>query len=714
MDTCTLKVKGLHCGEEVKTIEQALSKKPGIQKVICNILEETVYLEYDSSTISERNIKKIIIKLGFPIQEKTPQKENFWKKYKQAIVSIISGALVIIGLLHHYILHGEIESILSVPPNAALTHVSVIFFIIATIIGAWFVFPKALLSLKRLQPDMNLLMVIAIIGAMTIGQWFEAASVAFLFSVALSLEQWTLQRARRAIASLMELSPKTAYVLQNIDSQEGKSKNVEELKINDLILIKPGEKVPIDAVVIKGQSSIDQSPITGESIPVQKDVEDEVFAGTINHDGLLTCKVTKLAQNTTLSKIIELVKNAQAKKAYAEEWVIKFAKVYTPIMICFAIATALIPPLLLSQAWDTWIYRALVILVIACPCALVISTPVSIVSGLTTCARNGLLVKGGLFLELPSKLRAIAFDKTGTLTQGQPEVQNIIPLNNHSEDELLLRAASLEQGSSHPLARAILNKAEEKGIQLIPATSSQNYPGKGIEANLNGKRYWLGSHRFCHEKIYETESVHEKANELEDAGHSVVIIGTEQHICGIISIADQPREEIPKILRDLKREGIEKTVMLTGDNQATADALAKWTKVDEYYAELLPEDKVSKLQALVHKSKFVAMVGDGINDAPAMALATLGISMGAIGTDVAIETSDIALMSDDLSKLPWLIKHSKRTLKIIQQNIFFALALKALFIFLGLIGDASLWMAIAADTGASLVVIFNALRLLKV
>ena len=371
-----------------------------------------------------------------------------------------------------------------------------------------------------------------------------------------------------------------------------------------------------------------------------------------------------------------------------------------------------VPPLAFSASWTEWLYRGLVVLVIACPCALVISTPVSIVSGLTTAARNGVLIKGGMYLEAAGRIRALALDKTGTLTLGHPEVQEIVPFNDHTSNELLERAAALEAHSEHPLARAILRRAEAEGVAGNGAEGFRSVKGKGAEGYINGRLFWIGSHRLMHEKGQETPRVHDKAEELEDAGHSVVAVGNDRHVCGLISVADGVRDEAPETIRALKSLAVEKIVMLTGDNEGTARAVAKTTGMDEFRAELLPEDKVEAVESLVRDLGHTAMVGDGVNDAPAMAVATMGIAMGAMGTDAAIETADIALMSDDLAKLPWLVHHSRRTLGIIKQNIIFALALKLAFIVLAMLGVASLWMAIAADMGASLLVIANGLRLL--
>jgi Cd2+/Zn2+-exporting ATPase len=414
-----------------------------------------------------------------------------------------------------------------------------------------------------------------------------------------------------------------------------------------------------------------------------------------------------------LARIIHMVEQAQARRAKSQQWVDKFAHYYTPLMIALAVAIAVLPPLLYDGQWLRWVYQSLVILVIACPCALVISTPVSIVSALTAAARNGVLIKGGVFLELAGGLKAIAMDKTGTLTQGRPEVQRIVPLNGHTDDELLRRAAALEAHSEHPIARAILRKAEAMGVTLPPIEGFRAFKGRGAEAQVEGRRFWIGSHRLMEEMGQETAAVHALAEEMEDAGNTVVAIGNDDHVCGLISVADGVRDNSADAVSSMKASGVRHVVMLTGDNEGTAKAIAQLAKVDEFKAELLPEDKVSAVESLVSQYGKVAMIGDGINDAPAMAAATLGIAMGAMGTDAAIETADIALMADDLTKVGWLIRHSRRALTIVKQNIVFALGLKAVFIGLALAGVATLWMAIAADMGASLLVIFNGLRLLK-
>jgi Cd2+/Zn2+-exporting ATPase len=465
--------------------------------------------------------------------------------------------------------------------------------------------------------------------------------------------------------------------------------------------------------VTAGSSNVNQATITGEGLPVEKQPGSEVFAGTINGDGTLTVRVTKNAEDTTLARIIRMVEEAHARRATSERWVERFARVYTPIVIALAVLIFLVPPLVVGQSWGDWFYRALVLLVIACPCALVISTPVSIVASLASAARTGVLVKGGAFIELPAQLRALALDKTGTLTRAEPRVSNIVPINSHTENELLARAAALEARSTHPLAAAILHCAQERGIAAAAVSDVQLLRGKGLTGTFEGEEFWLGSHRYVTERNQNTPDTARIAEGLEAEGKTVIAVGNMRHVCGLIAVTDMVRPEARGVVQALHAAGIEHIVMLTGDNRLTADAIAREIGIDAVYAELLPDNKVEKLEEVIAHYGRVGMVGDGVNDAPTLARATLGIAMGGIGSDAAIETADVVLMSDDISKLPWLVRHSRRTLAIIRQNIVFSLAIKAVFVVLTFAGMASLWGAILADTGASLLVVTNGLRLLN-
>tara|TARA_R110002072_G_scaffold298112_1_gene471724 strand:+ start:42349 stop:44487 length:2139 start_codon:yes stop_codon:yes gene_type:complete len=703
-----LKILGMDCAEEVALIKRELVPLlGGDERLGFDLLNGRLTVDLDGVDVTAADVLAAIERTGLKAEtwensQQSSDRRPFWASHQRAIMTAISGAFGGIGLVIH-LLSGGFDEAVATP--------AIVCYLIGILAGLYLVLPKAWRALVTLRPDMNLLMSVAVIGAIAIGEWFEGAAVAFLFSLSLLLESWSIGRARRAIASLMDLTPPVAHLRG--DSGEVRDVVPAEVPVGSTLMIRPGEKIPLDGEVIVGNSDVNQAPITGESVPVEKLVGSKLFAGTINGDGLLEMRSTKAAEDTTLARIIQMVGDAGSKRAPSEKWVEKFAAVYTPVVMAVALSMLLIPTLLLGQPWSVWIYRSLVLLVIACPCALVISTPVSVVASLAAAARNGVLVKGGVFIELPGKLVAIAMDKTGTLTKGAPEVIDVVPMNGHDEEELLTRAGALELNSNHPLARAIVDETKKRGMTMPPAESFETIQGKGATGVIDGKTYWLGSHRYLEQRGQETLEVRQQLEAMQEAGQTVVVIGNDEHVCGFITLADAIRDETREAIKTLHQVGIKRIVMLTGDNEGTAKAIGKESGIDEVHAELLPEDKVAEVEELVSRYEHVAMIGDGVNDAPALARASLGLAMGAAGSDAAIETADIALMSDDLSKLPWLIGHSRRTLSIIRQNIWFSLAIKALFVVLTLMGMASLWAAIAADMGASLLVIANGLRLLR-
>jgi Cd2+/Zn2+-exporting ATPase len=590
-------------------------------------------------------------------------------------------------------------------------------FAIATLAGGLLVFPAAWKALLAKRLDMNVLMTVAVAGAWIIGEHGEAAAVVFLFSLSELLESWAATRARRAVQALLELSPPTAIVIE-ADGTE-REIAVAEVAIGAEIRIRSGSRVPLDGDVVSGNSSVDQAPITGESVPVDKAPGDPVFAGTVNAEGSLKVRVTKAAGDSTLARIIQLVGEAEEQKPPTQRWVDRFAAIYTPAVFIVAILVAVLPPLVLGQAWNPWVYRALVLLVIACPCALVIATPVSIVSGLTALARRGVLVKGGIYLEAVGKLRALAVDKTGTITQGKPQVVGITEVGGLSKGEILRRAAAINSHSEHPLATAIVTEAQIRKVVYEPAMDYVSITGQGAQANVDGHPHFIGNHRMAHEAGICTPEVEVLLTSIEAKGQSLAILGHIPHgdckgeILGIIAIADTLRPEVTEALRLIHAAGIEKIIMLSGDNQRTASAIAKQAGIDEAIGDLMPDQKVEHVRKLVAKYAHVGMIGDGVNDAPALAVANVGFAMGAIGSDTAIETADIALMKDDLTKVADAILTGRRALRIIRFNVTFALAIKALFLTLAFAGLAGLWMAILADTGATLLVILNSLRLLS-
>lgn len=718
------KVHGMDCGDEVAALKREVGPIVGGEdKLAFDLVNGRMSVLGRADRLPAEQIEKAVLRTGMTAElwqegatsDATIAEER--RRRTQTLLTTASGILAAAGLGLHAALGGGIAAAIGASETTGGTPLPAIAaYALSILCAVRYVAPKAILSARRLRPDMNLLMVVAVAGAIGIGEWFEAATVSFFFALALALEAWSLGRARRAVAALMELAPTVARVRRS----DGNETEVPagQVEVGAHIVVRPGDKIPLDGRVFAGESEVNQAPITGESVPVPVEPGKEVFAGTINGEGALEIQTTKAAQDTTLARIIRMVGTAQSRRAPSEQWVERFARIYTPAVMVLALAVFLVPPLVFGEAWEPWFYRALVLLVIACPCALVISTPVTIVAALAGAAKQGVLIKGGVHLETPAKLKAIAMDKTGTLTEGRPKVVELVPLGNRTEAQLLEFAAALEARSEHPLARAVLDEARKHGVNVVPADSVQAVRGKGVIGRIGDREAWLGSRSYLEEraKTAAAPDVSLSADRIAGAGRTVVAVGDQNSVWGLIAIADAVRPEAKLVVAALHAAGVERVVMLTGDNRATAEVIARETGVDEVMAELLPEDKVAAIERLVgqfHKAgSAVAMIGDGVNDAPAMARADLGIAMGAIGSDAAIETADVALMSDDLSKLPWLIQHSKATLAIIRQNIGFSLAVKLLFTGLTVAGFASLWGAIAADVGASLLVVLNGLRLL--
>ncbi|MGE0535198.1 MAG: heavy metal translocating P-type ATPase [Pirellulales bacterium] len=714
MQQAEFKIRGMDCADEVSMLRAELAPIAGIQDLKFDILNRKMTVVYSESEVSPETFRAAVAKTGMRAkswQESVSSAATGWELWGRRVMTIASGSLLVLGLLFH-VANGGWQAAFGGTEGVATPWAARAFYFAAAVCGAWYVAPKGWRALLQLRPDMNLLMVVAISGAFVIDEFLEAATVAFLFAVSLALESWSVGRARRAIAALMSISPNTARVI-DADGTETKV-DVQRVPVGTTIVARPGEKFSLDGKIVKGETTVNQAPITGESAPVPKATGDDVFAGTINGDGAVELVTTKPAEDTTLSRIIRMVGDAQSKRSPSEQWVEQFARYYTPAVMLLALTVIVVPPLVAGGSWSRWFYEGLVLLVIACPCALVISTPVTIVASLAASARHGVLVKGGLYMEIPGTLKAIAMDKTGTLTEGRPEVREVVPLSGHTKAEVLEIAAAVEARSEHPLARAILRAAEEQGINRVAAEAFQAIKGKGATASINGKPIWLGSHRMLEERGQESPQMHEQLARMEADGSSVVVIGKDEHVCGFIALADRIRPDARRAIEQIRAAGIERIVMLTGDNQGTANTIARESGVDEVQAELLPEDKLLAIEKLVRQFGLIAMIGDGVNDAPAMARATLGIAMGAAGTDAALETADIALMGDDLMGVPWLIHHSRRCLRVIRQNIALSLGVKAAFVVLTLMGSASLWAAIAADTGASLIVVFNGLRMLSV
>ncbi|MCH7814062.1 MAG: cadmium-translocating P-type ATPase [Planctomycetes bacterium] len=697
----------MDCPDEIATLKHLLGDRPGVKDLSFQLMQGTMAVTHDPAVIGTDRIVALIRPTGMTAQWCAPDRPAHPTQTPvprgPLRMTLLAGIAAALGL------------VLSWTPTAHVHHTTwpaAMAYLLAIGAGWRYVLPKAWSALRRRQLDMNVLMSIAVAGAVMLGEWFEAATVAFLFMLSHLLESWSVARARRAIASLMDLTPPKARVLDPDGTEQ--QVDTQAVAVGNRILVKPGEKFPLDGRLVEGRTSVDQAPITGESVPVAKQPGDEVYAATINQDGAVVVEVTKRAGDTVLAGVIRLVEQAQAQRSPSERFVDRFARIYTPAVVVAAVLLAVGPPLLLNAPWATWCYRALILLVIACPCALVISTPVTIVSGLTAAARNGVLIKGGQYLEAVGRTTVVALDKTGTLTRGRPTVQEVIPLGQATVESVLSLAAAIEQRSEHPIAEAIVEHARAEAVTAQACQDYQAVPGKGAEARVAGQTYILGNHRLLEERGLCPDALHRLMLEHEDCDHTVVAISSEIEPQGVVLLADALRPEAVAAVAELRRCGVGRVVMLTGDNAGTAKSIADKCGGIEYRAELLPADKVDAVADLKTAGGQVMMVGDGINDAPALAAADIGVAIGTTGSDVALETADVALMTDDLSKLPWLIGHGRRTRNIIVQNVALALAIKGVFLGLAIPGLVNLWMAIAADMGASLLVTFNGLRLLNV
>lgn len=631
-------------------------------------------------------------------QQFEEKKELFLKKHSTVIVSFV---FLLIGWFFGQI-YGE-ESI-----------TSILAYGVSILISGYRLFITGFKNLFRLEFDMRTLMTIAVIGAAIIGQLGEGATVVILFAISEALESYSMDKATQSIRSLMDIAPKEALIKRG---NKEFTVEVDDIQIGDIMIIKPGQKIAMDGIVIKGLSAVNQAAVTGESVPVSKTVDDEVFAGTLNEEGLLEVKVTKHMDDTTIAKIIHLVEEAQAERAPSQAFVNRFAKYYTPVIMLISLFVAVLPPLLLDGDWSKWIYQGLAVLVVGCPCALVISTPVSIVKAIGNAARNGVLIKGGMHLEEMGAIKAIAFDKTGTLTHGIPVVTDYLPQNNTDANELLTIIAALEIGSQHPLASAIMKKAEDEQLSYknLSIEEFSSITGKGIKGKVKETMYYVGSPNLFEELSPNgiPSSPKGTISELQTKGKTVMVAGTETEILALFAVADEVRGNSKSVIMKLHALGIKKTIMLTGDNKGTANAIGKHVGVTDIRADLLPQDKLTFIKELRNQYDRVAMVGDGVNDAPALAASTVGIAMGGAGTDTALETADIALMVDDLGKLPFTLQLSRKALFVIKQNITFSLGIKLLALLLVIPGWLTLWIAIFADMGATLIVTLNGLRLLR-
>lgn len=700
MSEKTYRIEGLSCTNCAGKFEKNVKQLPGVTSATVNFGASKISVE-GQTTIEELEeagaFENLIIRDDQENDEQVRLKESF---IKRNIALIISLGFILVAVI----------SQLSLGEDHLLTKA---LYILAIIIGGFDLFKEGFSDLIKLDFSMESLMTIAIIGAAFIGEWAEGSIVVILFTISEALERFSMDKARQSIRSLMDIAPKEALIRRNNVEQ---LVSVDKIDIDDIMIIKPGQKIAMDGLVINGHSSVNQAAITGESVPVEKQLDDEVFAGTLNEEGVLEVKVTKKVTDTTIAKIIHLVEEAQGERAPAQAFVDKFAKYYTPFIIIMALLIVVVPPLFFGGDWNKWLYQGLSILVVGCPCSLVISTPVSIVSAIGNAAKNGVLVKGGVYLEEIGHLRAIAFDKTGTLTKGKPVVTDFIATSSETDINYLSIISSLESLSQHPLASAILNEADKTNVDYksIQIEDFQSITGKGLTGIHQNIRYYIGSPKLFSASVIEETAVKVQYRQFQEQGKTAMYFGTDEQILGVIAVADEVRDSSAAVISELHKLSIEHTIMLTGDNTKTAESIGKQLGVTEIKGDLMPQEKLDSIKALRTTYNKVAMVGDGINDAPALAASTVGIAMGGAGTDTALEAADVALMGDDLQKLPFIVRLSRQTLKVIKQNITFSLGIKLLALLLVIPGWLTLWIAIVADMGATLLVTLNGLRLMKV
>ncbi|MFN7915870.1 MAG: heavy metal translocating P-type ATPase [Vicinamibacterales bacterium] len=694
----TFRIEGMDCREEVALLERRFRNMHGLEGFHADVMGQKLHVKYDAAKLTPSAIAGAVADAGMRawLEHEEPVRTGDRTNRTRAIWLAASAAWYLGALIFAY-------------AGADPLNVTICY---ALSLASAFVLTarKAWHSLKDASLDIHLLMLVATVGAIMLGEWAEAAAVVFLFAVAQMLEAFTLERARAAVRALIDLAPTEVLIR---DGGHERRVPVDQAAPGSLAIVKPGEKLAVDGLIVSGTSALNQAPVTGESLPADKGPGDEVFAGSINGYGALEVRITRLRRDTRLARIIHLVEQAQAQRAPSQAFIEKFSKGYTPVVIGLAVWLAVMGPAFMGGTPYEWFYRSLVLLVVACPCALVISTPVSIVSALAGAARQGVLIKGGAHLERLAEVRCIAFDKTGTLTRGKPDVVEVSALDGLAPDAIIALAAAVERRSEHPIAAAIVHEAGSRGLAPVHASDVIALPGKGAEGHVDGEAVLVGNHRLFEERGLCHPTLHARIEAIAATGRTAVLVAKNGTPVGMIEVADQPRPASRDAVAMLKEQQIASVAMLTGDSDGTARTIAAALGVDEYCADLLPEDKVTAIGNLRSRYGVVAMVGDGINDAPALASADVGIAMGAAGSEAALETADVALMADELMKLPFALRLSRATVSNIKTNLAISLGLKFLFVVAALFGYATLWMAVLADTGASVIVVANALRLLR-
>jgi Zn2+/Cd2+-exporting ATPase len=690
-----LTIEGMDCSDCVTVIEHSVRRLEGVLSANVNYATQKMRVEYDAQQTNRSAIEKCVRSLGYTIP--VAGLRSWYQENRELIFSVVAGVLVLMGWTG--------QRFLGVPAPVANA-----LYILAYLFGGWDVARHAWHALRTKQFDTDLLMIMAAIGAALLGEFAEGAFLLFLFSLGHALEERALDRAREAVRALANLAPKMALVRRNDIETEVP---VEQLQLQDVVIVRPGVRIPVDGEVLAGQSAVNQAPVTGESVPVEKTAGDKVFAGTVNGEGSLEVTVTKLAKDSTLTRVMKMVEDAQTQKSPTQQTVEKFERIFVPSVLIITALIIIVPPLFGIPFRESFL-RAMTLLVAASPCALALGTPATILAGVAQAARNGVLIKGGVHLETLGRLKAIAFDKTGTITHGQPEVTDVRVFDAQiNQDDFLALAAGMENRSGHPLAQAVVRAAQAKGLSLPTAGDVESLTGRGLRARVNGQLILIGNRKLMDEaQVTVPADAQQQIEMLQSAGKTMMLVARDNQLAGAIAVADTVRAEAATTMQALKRIGIQETVMLTGDNALVASAIAEKVGLSTFRADLLPEDKLIAIRKLNEQWGHTAMVGDGVNDAPALANATVGIAMGGAGTDVALETADVVLMSDDLSKLPFAVSLGRATRAIIQQNLFISLGVIAFLMLASLMGWAAISVAIVFHEGSTIVVVLNALRLL--